>query len=257
MTVQVTEEAPLRRFEHPSSVARTDHHPNVQAKPAQLLALFKDCFLSPSDVPTGSRVCIAGHSNGDGYCRDNRRREICGFGMMCCAASHCKSLPRTLFAVEWVAANAVWVSLPPVVRYAVSVATAARLKNRRWVNIHLEDVAFCGGFKCDGTIPSVTRARTNAAELHLQLSAVHIGCNIMPRDSTIPGLRNVARRREAMFRTCCELSRCGVEVWAVVCIGGQRTVYKSSDQDLFDALDFHTVGVRCPTIQYPGLPRSR
>lgn len=57
------------------------------------------------------------------------------------------------------------------------------------------------------------------------------------RNSTIPGVRNVARRRETIFRKCHELSKFGVGVWVVICTGARDTMFKSSNTALFEQLD--------------------
>ncbi|KAA8652784.1 uncharacterized protein ATNIH1004_001689 [Aspergillus tanneri] len=65
---------------------------------------------------------------------------------------------------------------------------------------------------------------------------------------TIPGVRNVSRRRETIFKKCNELSQFGVRVWVVVCSGAQCTVFKSMNCNLFESLDRQVMQVtRRPT----------
>lgn len=54
---------------------------------------------------------------------------------------------------------------------------------------------------------------------------------------SIPGLRNVSRRRETIFRKCSELSQFGVDVWVVICAGARSSVFRSSESELFGSLD--------------------
>ncbi|RDK41061.1 hypothetical protein M752DRAFT_319837 [Aspergillus phoenicis ATCC 13157] len=71
------------------------------------------------------------------------------------------------------------------------------------------------------------------------------------RNRTIPGVRNVARRRETIFRKCHELSKFGVGIWVVICTGARDTMFKSSNTALFEQLDRQLIRVsRRPVWKY-------
>ncbi|KAI2956398.1 hypothetical protein CBS147352_11031 [Aspergillus niger] len=87
------------------------------------------------------------------------------------------------------------------------------------------------------------RARTDRIAT---LGVTDARCFYIRTRSTIPGVRNVARRRETIFRKCHELSKFGVGVWVVICTGARDTMFKSSNTALFEQLDREMV--------YTGLP---
>ncbi|GLA18172.1 hypothetical protein AnigIFM62618_005327 [Aspergillus niger] len=81
------------------------------------------------------------------------------------------------------------------------------------------------------------------------------------RNSTIPGVRNVSRRRETIFRKCHELSKFGVGVWVVICTGARDIMFKSSNTALFEQLDRQMIRAsRRPVWKYSSdydrLPRG-
>ncbi|KAE8132423.1 hypothetical protein BDV38DRAFT_261173 [Aspergillus pseudotamarii] len=69
------------------------------------------------------------------------------------------------------------------------------------------------------------------------MSVKNIYCTMYRKRERIPGLRNISRRRETIFRKCSELSRFGVDVWVVICTGARSNVFRSSESELFGSLD--------------------